>query len=205
MSPIDAYLAELRAALGDRLPPSVHTARLRETRAHLLESAQGVGEAEAVRRYGRARAVANGLVRASRGYDARSAWSLALPLAAGFLAVGVASSLYILLTPRDQTWDFAMLGWRLGLLLILLAFAGRVVQTRRWLAAPMAAAHAAGIALILLNNHLFHQNPWTRGEFVLLALYVAAFAAAWLALNALALGLGTLLDLRQVRRAGGAR
>lgn len=202
MSSVEAYLAELQAALGDRLPPSVHTARLREARAHLLASSEEVGEAEAIRRYGRARAVGNGLVRAHRGYEERSAWSLTLPLAAGFLTIGAGS----LLVPR---YPATFLGENLGprlMLFFVLAFAFRAVQTRRWIAGPMIVAHGAGAFLIMLLSHAVRRSHgWSLGETLPYLFGIALFGAAWCAVNALALGAGSLLDLRRVRRAGGSR
>ena len=204
MSPVDAYLADLRAALGDRLPPAVHTARLREVRIHLLESAQDVGEAEAVRRYGGARAAANGLVRSHRGYDARSPWMLALPVAAGFVLTNLLARV---LVSRDVVATSRLYD-DLGLATMVLsavAFARRAAETRRWIAGPMATIHAVAVISVVALGSAASGSPWRADQFALLALYVALFTAVWYAINALALGAGSLLDLRRVRRAGGTR
>ena len=55
---IDAYLAELRRSLRHR--PLARRRILEEVEAHLRESADAVGEEEAVRRFGEARVVAAG-------------------------------------------------------------------------------------------------------------------------------------------------
>jgi len=55
---IDAYLAELRRRLRHR--PFARRRILEEVEAHLRESAEAVGEDEAVRRFGEARVVAAG-------------------------------------------------------------------------------------------------------------------------------------------------
>ncbi|RYG48445.1 hypothetical protein EON79_04455 [bacterium] len=149
MSTADAYLRDLAAALGDRLPAEVRAARLAETRSHLLDSAVDVGEAEAVRRYERARSIANGLVRSHVAYDTESAWKLAFPVAVGFLSLGIATMFLRGVIP----FDFG----RIAMLVSLVAFAARVVQTRRWLAGPMIVAHAIGTLLVMGMNHAYRD------------------------------------------------
>ena len=148
MSPVEAYLADLRAALGDRLPPSIHEARLREARSHLIASAQDVGEAEAVTRYGRARVVANDLVRAHRGYDARSPWALSWGVGLGVAAAFLLPFLLVRTTSSFGPWQLQAMVWLPFLAVV--AFAARCFQTRRWLAVPVVAWAALGMALVFL-------------------------------------------------------
>ena len=206
MSEVEAYLAELRAALGDRLPPSVHEARLREVRAHLRESSADLGEAEAARRYGRPRAVANGLVRSHRGYGERSAWSLSPAVAVPLCAAVLVPTLAIQFGMLGTAVPLALAACRALLALTAAGFLLRAIQTRRWLVAPMVAAHAAAVVLAVVVGLL--QRPpavWTWHETVLFFRDLAILAAIWAALNALALGLGRLLDLQGVRPARRAR
>lgn len=63
MSPIDAYLAELRAALGLRF--LLRRRLLAEAEAHLRESAEATSEREAVARFGDPALVADELARAA--------------------------------------------------------------------------------------------------------------------------------------------
>lgn len=206
MTPIDAYLADLRAALGDRLPPSVHEARLREARAHLLASAEEVGEGEAIRCYGKARVVADGLVRAHRGYDRTKPLRLALPLSIGVFAWWSIEALDLLL-PSFSVLDDLTLRRNLLLMLLAIGFLVRVLQTRRWLAGTVAAWTAVG--MLLYNASAYYAfglwGHWTATELGLAVLYTGVLSLIWAVLNAFALGVGRLLDLRSVRHATGAR
>ena len=143
---VDAYLADLRAALGNRLPPALKEARLRETRGHLLASAEEVGEVEAIRRYGRPHAIANNLVRAHRGYDARSIWHLALPVAGTYLLFWGEHRFAALILNEGRPFLPSSASAPLFLLFVL-AFVVRVFQTRRWLAGPMVAAMALFVGI----------------------------------------------------------
>ena len=204
MSPIETYLLDLRTALGDRLSPSVTEARLREAKAHLLASAEDVGETEAIRRFGRPHRVANELVRAHRGYDEGSVWRLALLPVSVLLVDGV--FVPILVVPGFAgSWVPLIIG--LGRLLELLAaivFLARVIQTRRWLAGPMIAVHGVTLTFLMLLN-LLHGSRWSRSLTQFLVYDLVATLAAWLALNALALLLGRLLDLQRIRPTRSAR
>ena len=205
MTPIDAYLTELRTALGDRLPPAVHTARLREARAHLLASADEVGEIEAVRRYGRARITANGLVRAHRRYDEKSSWALALPLAVSFTLFGTLAMTIAVRSMGHSHDPWALLLARGYVIVFFLAFITRVIQTRRWLVGPMLSAQTIGNLLALLIFELIHPAPLgaSLGTDLLIAFVRAG--VIWFTLNALALGLGRLFDWRPVRNVGSSR
>jgi len=202
VSPVESYLADLRTALGDRLPPAVHEIRMREARAHLLESAKEVDEVQAVRRYGRARTVANGLVRAHRGYEGRSAWSLASPLVSALVASGMLTSVLIVFGLAGDHAATAAMVQRCVFVLVALGFALRTAQTDRWLAGPMIAAHVAGAALLLLTR-LAHGGSafWSERLATFLLLNLLIVSAGWLLLNALALGTVRLLSLRRPRRA----
>lgn len=136
MSPVERALRELRVALGDRLPPATTEARLREAGGHLQMATVELGEKEAVRRFGPPRLVANEMVRVHRGYPTTSASRLAF-------AAGAVLCLAIFLPPaymqmtlgQPQEFEKAVFLYRLPPL-GLLAFLGRIVQTRRWLVLP---------------------------------------------------------------------
>lgn len=201
MSPIKTYLFDLRTALGNRLPSELVEARVREARAHLLASADQVGETEAVRRYGRPRIVANGLVRTHRCYDSQSSWSLALPLAVSLTFV---ATLIVTIASGSigQPHGPLMLVLARGyVVFFFLAFIVKVIQTRRWLAGPLLSAQAASVLLCLIVLELIHPAPLSAalGKDLLVALVRAGIV--WLTLNAVALGLGRLLDLRPVHGA----
>lgn len=92
------------------------------------------------------------------------------------------------------------LGPRVSLLFVF-AFALRAAQTRRWIAGPMAAAHLAGAFLTMVLNHMARRvDGWSVGEALPYVVGGAIFGVAWCAVNALALGAGSLLDRRRVRR-----
>ena len=202
MSDTDAYLDDLRAALGGRLPPSVTAARLREARSHLFASAEDVGEAEALRRYGRARSVASGLVRAHYGYGERSAWALSMPLGVGWsVGTGAIAVLLGVCGPTPTALRAIRLLQTLGVL-VTLAFFVRATQTRRWLALPMVGWQVAGTVLVTAVAAATMPIAFGRGPAsVVLARGIFWLLVDKLALNALALVVGRLLDLRPVRRA----
>jgi hypothetical protein len=76
MRPIDAYIAELRTSLGNRLDPAERQSRLREVRSHLEEAARAEGETIALGRFGPPVALARAILRQAKGYDSRTAASL---------------------------------------------------------------------------------------------------------------------------------
>jgi hypothetical protein len=142
MSPIDAYLSDLRAALGDRLPPAEKNARLREVRAHLLEAAATEGEAIALSRFGAPATVARSIVRQARGYDTRSAAVLSRPA-----GVALAVSLFALFFGFESAGP--MLALQAGYWLVFLVaalFGLRCLQTRRWLVLPVVAWSSLALA-----------------------------------------------------------
>ncbi len=150
MSPVERTLAELRSALGDRLPPGASEARLREAKGHLLLAAAELGEVEAVRRFGPARLVANAMVRAHRGYETAGAGRLALGAGAlMFLAVFLPYTYMQVSLGRPEELNKAIVLVEWVPIFGLLAFMGRVVQTRRWLVLPGALWSAAACVAVL--------------------------------------------------------
>lgn len=101
MSAVEAFVKELSHLLEGRLDKETLEARLRETRAHLRMSAEEVGEAEAIVRFGTPRATARVIVRQARGYGAGSAATLSLGVGLGMATSLIASCLLLEHSPLE--------------------------------------------------------------------------------------------------------
>lgn len=150
MSPVEAFVQKLSRQLEGRLTEETLEARLRETRAHLRMSAEEVGDAEAIARYGTPRATAHAILRQAHGYDSRSPWALSWGVG---LSVAAAFAIPYVWMERATVWtDFQAQLW-LPFLAVML-FAARCLRTRRWLVLPATAWAAAGIATIFVVSAL---------------------------------------------------
>jgi hypothetical protein len=163
---VGGYLRSLSRVIGDRLPPGVKAARLREAEGHLRMAAVEIGAKEAVRQYGPARFVAGELVRAERGYvGARS----------GRLAWGVSILIGVTMALQMNRYDLGLSPFLANLLiwvptLALLGFAVRVGQTRRWLTfsviPSLVVAWIATLAFSAIFGPVMPRDLSTAGKYL---------------------------------------
>ena len=157
---IEAFLRSLRDALRGRLSAPDLDRRLREAESHLQASAKEFGEAEAVRRYGSARFVANALVRVHRGYATASAARLLFCIGVAFcLATAVPLLLLERAARTRDSFESAAFWFGWAPFIALIAFGVRALQTRRWLVLPALLWIVGGYAIYLAGLNLLPPFP----------------------------------------------
>jgi hypothetical protein len=148
---IDSYLSVLDRALRRQLQDDLRQSRIQEMRSHIAMSIQDLkaqgksqddAEQEALRNLGPAKFLAGDLIRQSRGYGHKSQWLLAMPPLLILLMLGAFSWTLSLTIPWASPEWASVLWWitKISAPLILVVFALRVWQTRRWIVTPIVIA-----------------------------------------------------------------
>lgn len=146
MTLIEEYLADLERRLSKSLAPEVVEARLREVKAHLLAATAEDCEELAIRRFGPPVLTAQAIVRQARGFETRSHVSLSLWSGIALAAAFVITGLWVEQAMTETALQVSV--W--VPFLVILLFARRCFQTRRWLTLPVSAWAVLGFAIIFV-------------------------------------------------------